>query len=133
MLVPLLFFLSGTAALVLETVFLRQMTWVAGSAVTATSLVLAAFMAGLAVGAALLGRLADRVRRPLALYGALEVGVGVSSAALPELPSDCSQGETSSSAARGGRAEDSLSGWPGSSTGAIAAPASGRASSPCAI
>ena len=82
MLVPLLFFASGAAALLLETVFLRQMTWLAGSAVTATSLVLAAFMAGLALGALLFGRLADRVLRPLALYGALELAAAASGVGL---------------------------------------------------
>ncbi|HEX5041688.1 MAG TPA: hypothetical protein VFV75_02220 [Candidatus Polarisedimenticolaceae bacterium] len=82
MLVPLLFFLSGAAALLLETVFLRQMTWLAGSAVTATSVVLAAFMAGLGLGALVVGRLADRVARPLALYGVLELSVALSGAGL---------------------------------------------------
>src|SRR6185295_18875528 len=48
----LLFTVSGAAALVLEAVLLRQLTWLVGSSVVATSLVLAAFMAGLAIGAA---------------------------------------------------------------------------------
>ncbi|HEX6851958.1 MAG TPA: fused MFS/spermidine synthase [Candidatus Polarisedimenticolaceae bacterium] len=82
MLVPLLFFLSGAAALVLQAVFLRQMTWLAGSAVAATSLVLAAFMAGLALGAFVFGPRSDRVARPLRLYGLLELGVAAASAAL---------------------------------------------------
>src|SRR5262249_38903296 len=82
LMVPLLFFLSGTAALVLETVFLRQLTWLAGSAVTATSLVLAAFMGGLALGAAVFGTVADRTARPLALYGLLELGVAASATTL---------------------------------------------------
>ena len=48
----------------------------------ATSLVLAAFMAGLALGALVFGRLADRVARPLRLFAALECGTAVSAAAL---------------------------------------------------
>lgn len=79
MIVPLLFLVSGFAALVLETVFLRQLSWLVGTAVVATSLVLASFMAGLGVGAAVLGRVADRTERPLRLYGLLEIGVAVTS------------------------------------------------------
>lgn len=80
MIVPLLFFASGAAALVLETVFLRQMTWLLGSAVSATSLVLAAYLGGLAAGSALWGPVADRSARPLRLYGLLEIGVAISGA-----------------------------------------------------
>lgn len=81
MIVPLLFFVSGVSALVLETVFLRQMTWLLGSAVTATSLVLAAYLGGLAAGAVAWGPVADRSARPLRLYGLLEAGVAASGAA----------------------------------------------------
>ncbi len=68
-----LFVLSGGAALVFETVFLRQLAWLFGNSATATALVLAAFMAGLALGATLFGRLADRVSSPLRLFGLLEL------------------------------------------------------------
>ena len=80
MLVLLLFFLSGVASLVLETVFRRELALYVGSAVTATSITLATFLGGLAFGAALLGRIADRTERPLRLYALLELGVGVSAA-----------------------------------------------------
>lgn len=76
----LLFFLSGFASLVLEGVLLRELTWLVGSAVVATTLVLAAFLAGLALGALTFGAVADRYARPLRLYGFLEVGAGVSGA-----------------------------------------------------
>lgn len=72
-----LFVLSGAAALVFETVFLRQLTWLFGNSATATALVLAAFMAGLALGAALFGRLVDRVSSPLRLFGLLELAAAV--------------------------------------------------------
>ena len=81
MLVLFLFFLSGVASLVLETVFRRELTLYVGNAVTATSLTLATFLGGLAIGAAVLGRLADRSSRPLRLYAWLEVGVGLTGAA----------------------------------------------------
>jgi spermidine synthase len=78
--VLLLFFLSGVASLVLETVFRRELTLYVGNAVTATSLTLATFLGGLALGAALFGRIADRSARPLRLYAILELGVGASGA-----------------------------------------------------
>jgi spermidine synthase/MFS family permease len=78
--VLLLFFLSGVASLVLETVFRRGLTLYVGNAVTATSLTLATFLGGLALGAALFGRIADRSSRPLRLYAILELGVGASGA-----------------------------------------------------
>ena len=74
--VLVLFFLSGLASLVLETVFRRELCLYVGSAVTATSITLATFLGGLALGAALFGRIADRTERPLRLYAMLELGVG---------------------------------------------------------
>jgi spermidine synthase len=78
----LLFVFSGFAALVLEAVFLRLLTLLFGSTAVASALVLSAFMAGLAIGAALFGRVADRIGRPLRLFGILEIGTGLSGAAL---------------------------------------------------
>jgi len=81
--VPLLLFVvSGFAALVLETVFLRQLTGVLGSSARALALVLAAFLGGLALGAGLFGRVADRTARPLRLFGLLEAGTAVSALGL---------------------------------------------------
>ena len=56
---------SGASALVYEVVWLRTLSLVVGHAVDALTAVLAAYMAGLAVGALLFGRLAERLRRPL--------------------------------------------------------------------
>lgn len=78
----LLFVLSGFAALALEAVFLRLLTLLFGSTAVASALVLSAFMAGLAIGAAAFGQLADRIERPLRLFGILEIGAAVSGAAL---------------------------------------------------
>jgi spermidine synthase len=77
-----LFLFSGVAALVLEVVFLRELAWLFGNSAAATALVLAAFMAGLALGAALFGRMADRTARPLRLFGLLELGTAASGATL---------------------------------------------------
>jgi len=76
-LVMLLFLLSGACGLVYEVVWTRMMTHVFGSTAVAVGTVLAAFMTGLAVGAWLLGRLADKHYNPLRLYAYLEIGVGV--------------------------------------------------------
>ena len=68
---------SGFAALVYQVVWQRQLTLVLGNTVAASGIVLAAFLGGLALGAVAFGRVAERSSRPLALYGALELGVAV--------------------------------------------------------
>jgi len=76
-----LFFVSGAACLILETVVRRLVGLYAGTEATATSLTLALFLGGLAAGAAAAGPWADRARRPLRLYALLEAGAGLTSAA----------------------------------------------------
>jgi len=71
----LLFFLSGTAALVYQVVWVRSLTLVFGGSHQAVTAVLAIFMAGLALGGYVIGRAVDRVERPLRLYGLLELGI----------------------------------------------------------
>lgn len=73
----LLFFLSGFCGLVYEVVWLRQLSLSFGGTLPAVSTVLAAFMAGLGLGALVAGRVGDRLRRPLRTYCLMEVGVGV--------------------------------------------------------
>ncbi len=72
-----LLFLSGFTGLVYELVWSKRLANLLGSSGHAHAIVLATFMGGLALGAWLFGRTADRVKRPLALYGVLEVGVGL--------------------------------------------------------
>ena len=72
----LLFFLSGASALIYQVVWLRLLSLVFGVTVYAASTVLACFMAGLALGSVLAGRLADRVRRPLRWFGVAELLIG---------------------------------------------------------
>lgn len=73
--VAALIFASGFCALVYQVVWLRELRLVFGLSTAATGVVLAVFMAGLGCGAVILGRLADRVRNPLAAYGFLELGI----------------------------------------------------------
>lgn len=78
-----LFFGSGISGLIYELVWLRYLTLVFGVTIYAVSTVLSAFMGGLALGGFLAGRIADRVPRPLRLYGLVEVGIGLSALLTP--------------------------------------------------
>jgi predicted membrane-bound spermidine synthase len=71
-----LFFCSGAAALVYEVIWSKFLSQILGSTVYAQTLVLAAFMGGLAIGNSWFGRRADRWQNPLRAYGALEVVIG---------------------------------------------------------
>lgn len=79
------FFLSGAAGLVYEIVWMRMLSLVFGHTIFAVTTVLAAFMAGLAFGAFLFGRVIDLRGRPLRVYGLLEVGIGLYALLVPGL------------------------------------------------
>ena len=72
-----LFLTSGATSLVYETVWERELHLVAGTSQLAVVTVLASFMAGLAAGGFLSGRVADRVKKPLFVYGLLEGAIGL--------------------------------------------------------
>ena len=76
-LVLLLYFLSGATALVYEVVWSRMLMHVFGSTAVALGTVLAAFMAGMAVGSWLIGKAADKSTNCLRLYAFLEIGLGL--------------------------------------------------------
>jgi spermidine synthase len=76
------FFLSGVSALTFETLWFHQAGLALGNSVWASSLVLAGFMGGLGLGNGLAAWHGDRVARPVRLYAALEVVIGVSGVAL---------------------------------------------------
>lgn len=78
-----LFFLSGASALVYQVVWLRMLSLVFGVTVYAASTVLASFMAGLAIGSAAAGQIVDRVRRPLAWFGAAELLIALTAILSP--------------------------------------------------
>ena len=79
------FLLSGFAALLYQTAWLRQFSIVFGTSELAVATVLAAYMGGLALGAALAGRFLNRISRPILVYGVLEAGIAVSALAVPLL------------------------------------------------
>jgi spermidine synthase len=82
-LVYLIFVLSGAAGLIYEVVWARQLVLVFGNTTQAVSAILTGFFGGMAIGSVVGGRLADRVRSPLRLYGILEIALVVVVVATP--------------------------------------------------
>ena len=82
------FFLSGAAGLVYEVIWVRLIDKIIGSAPFAVATVLSVFMAGLALGSYLSGRIVDRFTRRgalLALYGGMEISIGLYAMLVPLL------------------------------------------------
>ncbi len=76
LLYPLIFF-SGTAALVYELLWMRQLQLIFGVSSFAVAAVLTAYMLGLALGSLLFGKISERVSNLIATYAAMEIGIGV--------------------------------------------------------
>ena len=74
---PAIFFLSGCAALVFENLWFYQAGITFGNSVWASSLVLAGFMGGLALGNALAARLRPGGFRAIRTYGMLELAIAL--------------------------------------------------------
>jgi predicted membrane-bound spermidine synthase len=72
-----IFFLSGAAGLVFETLWFRQAGLAFGNSIWASSLVLASFMLGISLGNGIAARWGPRVRHPLLVYGGLELAIAV--------------------------------------------------------
>jgi len=85
LIIYLCFFVSGLAGLIYEILWNKYLALFIGSTGRAHVMTLAVFMGGLALGSAVFGRRADRVRNPLLLYIALELGVGLCGIAYPFL------------------------------------------------
>jgi predicted membrane-bound spermidine synthase/tetratricopeptide (TPR) repeat protein len=79
------FFFSGAAGLLYQVVWTRMLTQIFGNTTYAIATVLSAFMAGLAIGSYLFGKIADRGKNDFLLYGILEGGVGIYGFAVPLL------------------------------------------------
>lgn len=73
-----IFFLSGASALIFESLWFRLAGLSLGNSVWSASLVLAAFMGGLALGNALVARLHDWIVQPVSVYAGLEITIGIS-------------------------------------------------------
>jgi hypothetical protein len=72
-LLALLFLGSGVSALIYQVLWLRLLALVFGVTVHAATTVLASFMAGLAIGSAFAGRIADGATQPLRWFGFVEI------------------------------------------------------------
>ncbi|MEA3364914.1 MAG: fused MFS/spermidine synthase, partial [Candidatus Hydrogenedentes bacterium] len=70
------FFISGACGLLYQVVWMRKLVLLFGTAAYAVSTVLSIFFLGLALGSLWGGRLADRSKNPLGLYGLFEILVG---------------------------------------------------------
>ena len=81
--IMLIYFASGACSLIDEVVWVRLLKLTLGNTVYATSIVVSVFMGGLALGAMIMGRYSDSVRRRLRLYALLETLVTISALALP--------------------------------------------------
>ena len=80
-----LFYLSGIAGLIYQVLWLRRLSLIFGVTVYAASTVLAAFMAGLAIGSALSGRVMRRGLAPLTAFGFAEILIGITGLLSPLL------------------------------------------------
>src|SRR2546423_3422350 len=72
-----LFFLSGAAGLIYESIWTRYLALLVGHSAYAQILVLTIFLGGMAVGSFLVGRYSERLRSPLIWYAVVEGAVGV--------------------------------------------------------
>lgn len=79
------FALSGAAGLIYEVVWARQLVLVFGNTTQAVAAILTGFFGGMALGSYFGGRLADRFRRGLLLYGILEILVAVVAISTPAI------------------------------------------------
>ena len=78
-----LFVASGAAGLVYQVVWSRELVLVFGNTTQAVATIVTAFMAGLGFGSLAGGRLAGTSRRPLRLYGLVELAVAAMATLLP--------------------------------------------------
>ncbi len=75
--VLVVFLISGFTALAYEVIWTRQLILFLQVSIYAFSGMLATFLVGVAVGSMIMNRFVDRLKRPLVIFGILEVAVGV--------------------------------------------------------
>ena len=79
----LIYVCSGACSLIDEVIWSRLLKLIIGNTVYASSTVISVFMGGLALGALLMGRVADRVAKPLRLYAIIELMITATALATP--------------------------------------------------
>ena len=77
------FFVSGFAALLYQTAWTREFAFLFGTSELAVVAVLAAYMGGLALGAAAAARFVGRLKRPVLAYGVMELGIAICALGVP--------------------------------------------------
>lgn len=77
------FFLSGLAGLIYQSAWSVEFALVFGTSELAIATVLAAYMTGLAGGAAVAGRMGRRIQNPVWVYALLELGIALAALAVP--------------------------------------------------
>jgi predicted membrane-bound spermidine synthase/tetratricopeptide (TPR) repeat protein len=75
--IAVLFIVSGATGLIYQIAWFKYLSLFLGNTTYAQTIVLATFMGGLAIGASLWGRRADRAKSPIVLYGGLEFFIGL--------------------------------------------------------
>ena len=81
----ILFFASGTSALIYELVWFHLVSLVVGASSLSIAALLASFMGGMAIGSALLPRIVSVKAHPLRVLAGLELGIGIIGAVIPLL------------------------------------------------
>ena len=81
----LLFFASGCAALIYETVWFHLVQLVVGASAISVAVLLCSFMGGMALGSAWLPRLMPTAAHPLRIVAALEAGIALCGLLIPLL------------------------------------------------
>jgi len=72
---PLMTFLSGAAALIYESLWMRSFGLIFGNTTYAITVILATYMGGIALGSFLVGRL--KIKNPLKTYSFVEILIGI--------------------------------------------------------
>lgn len=77
---------AGVASLFYEVLWVRQLGFSLGSTAVATSIMLSAFLGGLAIGSITMGRRADSLKHPARVFAIIElIAVAVGLASIPAL------------------------------------------------
>jgi len=78
-----IYFVSGICSLIDEVIWVRLLKLTLGNTIYASSIVVSTFMGGLALGAFVMSRYADGIRRRFRLYAFLEILITLSALSLP--------------------------------------------------
>jgi len=81
-LILIAFVFSGAAALIYEVTWTRPLQFVLGSTIYTTSIIFAAFMAGLSLGSIIISKFVDKIKNLPRAYALMELSIGIYGALL---------------------------------------------------